>query len=265
NLCSSIDSLYVLVNENPILSITPNQQICSGEFVTIDVQGANSYQWSPNGAGSQTVVSPSSTTIYTITGFNLENCSSQISTTVTVNPNPLASVTASPSITTSDSPIITFTNNSIGDDVVLFETGDGVLFDQFDGQLEYTYPYMEGNYTASLWVQNHFGCSDSTEILIQIKGDDIFYVPNSFTPDGDEHNNIFVPVFTNGFDPANFQLEIYNRWGELIFKSLNSNKGWDGFYNGKLSPVGTYVWKVIYKNPDLDDYKVVTGHVNLIR
>jgi len=265
NLCSSIDSLYVLVNENPILSITPNQQICSGEFVTIDVQGANSYQWSPNGAGSQTVVSPSSTTIYTITGFNLENCSSQISTTVTVNPNPLASVIASPSITTSDSPIITFTNNSIGDDVVLFETGDGVLFNQFDGQLEYSYPYMEGDYTASLWVQNQFGCSDSTEILIQIKGDDIFYVPNSFTPDGDEHNHIFYPVFTAGFDPANFNIEIYNRWGELVFQSFNSDKGWDGSYNGSRCQDGTYHWKIMYKNPDLDEYKIITGHVNLIR
>jgi gliding motility-associated-like protein len=98
-----------------------------------------------------------------------------------------------------------------------------------------------------------------------VKGDEIFYIPNTFTPDGDEHNNLFVPVFTNGFDPANFELEIYDRWGELIFQSFNAEKGWNGHFNGELSQVGTYVWKIMYKNPDLDEYKVITGHVNLIR
>jgi gliding motility-associated-like protein len=116
-----------------------------------------------------------------------------------------------------------------------------------------------------LWVENQFGCSDSTQLFIQIKGDEIFYVPNTFTPDGDEHNHIFYPIFTTGFDPSNFQFEIYNRWGEMIFQSLNSDKGWDGFFNGVLCPEGTYTWKIIYKIPDRDEYKLATGHVNLIR
>jgi gliding motility-associated-like protein len=265
NLCSSIDSIYVMVNQNPILTVTPNQEICEGEFVSISIQGATSYLWSPIGTGSQSLVSPTSTTVYTITGVNQVNCSSQITTTVTVNPSSFADFSANPIITTSDSPTITFTNESFGDDLVLFSTGDGTVYDQFDGQLEYTYPFSEGTYLASLWVENQFGCSDSTQLFIQIKGDEIFYVPNSFTPDGDEHNHIFSPVFTTGFDAANFQFEIYNRWGEMIFQSLNSDKGWDGFFNGVLCPEGTYTWKIIYKIPDRDEYKIATGHVNLIR
>jgi gliding motility-associated-like protein len=134
-----------------------------------------------------------------------------------------------------------------------------------DTQLEYTYPFSEASYLASLWVQNLFGCSDSTTLVIQIKGDEIFYVPNTFTPDGDEHNHIFYPIFTSGFDPANFQMEIYNRWGELIYESLNAEKGWDGFFNGSKCPDGTYAWKITYKIPELDEYKIATGHVNLIR
>jgi gliding motility-associated-like protein len=114
-------------------------------------------------------------------------------------------------------------------------------------------------------VQNQFGCADSTVLVIQIKGDEIFYVPNTFTPDGDEHNHVFTPVFTTGYDPANFKFDVYNRWGELIFQSLNAEKGWDGFYNGILCMEGTYVWKITYKIPDRDEYKIVTGHVNLIR
>jgi hypothetical protein len=212
NLCSSIDSIFVMVNQNPILTVTPNQEICEGEFVSISIQGATSYLWSPIGTGSQSLVSPTSTTVYTITGVNQVNCSSQITTTVTVNPSSFADFSANPIITTSDSPTITFTNESFGDDLVLFSTGDGTVYDQFDGQLEYTYPFSEGTYLASLWVENQFGCSDSTQLFIQIKGDENFYVPNSFTPDGDEHNHIFSPVFTTGFDAANFQFEIYNRW-----------------------------------------------------
>lgn len=142
--------------------------------------------------------------------------------------------------------------------------GDGTTLDDFGPDLQYTYPYSEGNYEVFLNVVNQFGCNDSTTIYIQITGDEIFYVPNTFTPDGDEFNNVFRPIFTNGFDPANFQLAIYNRWGELIFQSLNAEKGWDGYYGDRLCPVGTYTWKITYKNPENDAFKVVTGHLNLI-
>lgn len=265
NSCSSSDSISIVVNPNPNLTISPNQEICEGETAAISVSGANSYQWSPQGSGSQSYFTPNSTTVYTVIGTEINNCSSDIITTITVHPKPTASFTANPLITTSDAPQITFSNNSIGADLQVFSTGDGTVLDQLVTQLEYTYPFSEASYLASLWVQNQFGCSDSTTLVIQIKGDEIFYVPNTFTPDGDEHNHIFYPIFTSGFDPANFQMEIYNRWGELIYESLNAEKGWDGFFNGSKCPDGTYAWKITYKIPELDEYKIATGHVNLIR
>lgn len=265
NNCSAVDSVFVTVNENPILTITPNQEICQGETALITVSGATSFSWSPFGSGSQSYFTPNVTTVYTVIGTDANNCTTQISTIVMVNPRPIANLSANPLITTADSPVITFENNSIGDDLLLFSIGDGTIYDQFDSSLEYAYPFSEGNYTATLWVQNQFGCSDSTQLIIQIKGDEIFYVPNTFTPDGDEHNHIFLPVFTTGFDPANFQFDLFNRWGELIFQSFNAEKGWDGFYNGLLCTEGTYIWKITYKIPDRDEYKIVTGHVNLIR
>lgn len=266
NNCSNSDTLVISVNPNPILQVTPNQEICSGGIAQINVSGALNYFWQPQGSGTSNQFSPSSTTPYTIVGIDVNGCESSISTSIIVFPNPIAELEAQPSITTSDSPEITFMNYCSGATHYFLDYGDGSFSEeQLPSVFNHTYPYTEGNYQVELMVENEFGCKDSSMLYIQVKGDEIFYIPNTFTPDGDEHNNIFIPVFTNGFDPANFQLEIYNRWGELIFQSLNSNKGWNGFYNGKLSPVGTYVWKVIYKNPDLDDYKVVTGHVNLIR
>lgn len=265
NNCTNSDSLSIIVYSNPVLSISPNQSICEGEIASVNVFGANSYTWSPSGSGSQSFLSPSSTTIYNIIGTDLNNCSSVANTTITVHQNPQASFDANPFITTSDSPNITFTNNSIGETISVLTVGDGTVYDGFESQIEHTYPYSEGNYTVSLWVQNEYGCTDSTENVIQIKGDELFYVPNTFTPDGDEHNHVFSPVFTAGYDPANFQLIIYNRWGEQIFESLNSTIGWDGYYNGIVCPVGTYTWKIVYKIPDNDQYKVVTGSLNLLR
>ena len=60
-------------------------------------------------------------------------------------------------------------------------------------------------------------------------------------------------------------MDIYNRWGQLVYQSLNASKGWDGYFNETICPTGTYTWKIIYKIPNLDEYKTVSGHVNLIR
>ena len=93
----------------------------------------------------------------------------------------------------------------------------------------------------------------------------LFYVPNSFTPDGNEHNNVFQPVFTNGFDPYDFYLEIYNRWGELIFESYNHTEYWDGTYNNTPCPVGSYIYKIQFGFKETDNDQVISGNVNLIR
>lgn len=99
--------------------------------------------------------------------------------------------------------------------------------------------------------------------------DDIhgIYVPNAFTPnDGGSFNNIFK-VEGYGIDPTYFSLEIYNRWGELIFISNNPLMGWDGCYTGSgvIAPVGTYVYSINYKLIDEEVPAIINGHVNLLR
>jgi gliding motility-associated-like protein len=93
----------------------------------------------------------------------------------------------------------------------------------------------------------------------------LFYVPNSFTPDGNEHNNVFQPVFTNGFDPFDFHLEIYNRWGEMLFESYNHTEYWDGTYNNTPCPVGSYTYKIQFGFKETDNDQVISGNINLIR
>ena len=112
------------------------------------------------------------------------------------------------------------------------------------------------------------GCVSNPEtftVALSLCPQEIIYIPNSFTPDGNEHNNVFQPVFTNGFDPYDFHLEIYNRWGELIYESYNYVEYWDGTYNNTPCPVGLYTYKIQFGFKETDNDQVISGNVNLIR
>jgi gliding motility-associated-like protein len=67
------------------------------------------------------------------------------------------------------------------------------------------------------------------------------YVPNSFTPNGDGLNDFF---YVQGEAIQTFKIQVFNRWGDLIFESNDVNTGWDGKFNGQLVPQGTYVYKL---------------------
>lgn len=101
--------------------------------------------------------------------------------------------------------------------------------------------------------------------LKQTEGEPLYYVPNSFTPDDNELNQRFEPVFTCGFDPMHYELKIYNRWGVNIFTSNDSRIGWDGTYGGVMMPDGVYAWTIRYKSQTTDDAKLESGHVSLLR
>lgn len=268
--CIGIEPVTITVHPKPILSITPNQQMCSGKFVQISVNGATTYQWSLSPTvidyyGSQNSVSPSQTSTYEVIGFSIFGCSDTNQSTVTVFPNPIANFTANPSLLTSDNPNIVISNNSFGSATNIWDFGDGTLTINNSNSIDYLFPYSEGDYIIELIVISSEGCRDSTEFMVQVKGDDIFYIPNTFTPDGDEFNNSFLPIFTAGFDPANYEFTIYNRWGEIIFISKNHVVAWDGTFNNSLCADGLYNYTVKYKNPEWDEFKIISGNVNLLR
>ena len=94
----------------------------------------------------------------------------------------------------------------------------------------------------------------------------IYYIPNSFTPNnGDNLNNTFHPVFTSGIATDRFNFMIYNRWGVLVFKSSDPDFGWDGSYQGIDAMVGTYTWKVEFKESSTDIVNIKVGQLNLLR
>ena len=93
----------------------------------------------------------------------------------------------------------------------------------------------------------------------------LYYVPNTFTPDGNQFNQIWRPVFTSGFDPMDFQLVIFNRWGETVWESYSSTAGWDGSYANRICQAGIYTYRIWFGDKYTDAKYTVTGHITLIR
>jgi gliding motility-associated-like protein len=93
----------------------------------------------------------------------------------------------------------------------------------------------------------------------------LYYVPNSFTPDGNQYNQTWRPVFTSGFDPAEFHLTIFNRWGNTVWESYSAMASWDGTYNNTACQDGVYTYKIWFGDKETDAKYTVTGHITLIR
>lgn len=102
--------------------------------------------------------------------------------------------------------------------------------------------------TYSLYVTDENGCSGAdTLIVVPCETGPVFFVPNAFSPNGDGNNDHFLPACSNHSLVSDFELIIYNRWGQLIFRSLDIGGGWDGTINGKPCPSGMYSYLLNYR------------------
>ena len=183
---------------------------------------------------------------------------------MTVHPQPVASYTADPTETTILTPEITFTDLSIGAKTWHWSFGD--VLNSSSNEQHPTYEYQDtGTFHTQLTVTNEFGCTDTATQKIKIEADYLFFIPNTFTPNDDGLNEIFRPL-TLGVDVAEYDFWVFDRWGDLIFHTNNTQVGWDGRANGGQFPAqqDTYVWKITLK--DVMGYKHrYVGHINLIR
>ena len=93
----------------------------------------------------------------------------------------------------------------------------------------------------------------------------IYWIPNCFTPDENEFNQMWGPIFTSGYSIDHFELFVLNRWGEIIWESNNPTGKWDGMYNGKKCTEGVYTWVVKFDILNTDERRIDHGHVTIIR
>ena len=184
---------------------------------------------------------------------------------IAVYHNPVASFYANPGQISTVDETTELVNESLYADSYLWNFGDGSPASTSFSPT-HSFPNEQGgNYTITLVASTNEGCRDTTFITIELLDELIFYIPNTFTPDGDIYNQTFLPVFTVGYDKYDYTLYIFNRWGEMVFESHDASIGWDGTYGGKTCQQGAYTWKIEVKTLLNDERKSFVGHVNLLR
>ena len=121
-----------------------------------------------------------------------------------------------------------------------------------------------GNYNVTLIVTNAAGCVDSTTQNIQVLSEVILYAPNTFTPDDDEFNQNWF-IYIDGIDVSQFTLYVFNRWGEIVWESHDIHGTWDGTYEGRIVPEGTYTWTIETKDLITDKKYTFDGFVSILK
>lgn len=178
---------------------------------------------------------------------------------VTVYPKPVAAFEASPKETSIFEPEITLTNKS-SDNVSSwhYTFGDDAETDAANNSHSYVKP---GDYVITQIVGTPFNCRDTARLDIKILPEFRFWIPNSFTPNGDGLNDVFMP---KAIGVSDYEFTVFNKWGEAIFNTKNYQSGWDGTFKGKPCEQDIYVWKIVFSNDVTRKEEVHAGHVSLL-
>lgn len=240
----------------------------------------STYEWDfGDGQGTSKAIHPSY--VYTEPGiYTVSLSASNITGTVVteikneiiqVFPTPVADFIVKANIVFIPDDPVYFRNDSRYATTYLWDFGDGTQSTDFQPVHMYQEP---GLYTITLTATNEYGCEDVVikENIVQAKASGRLLVPNAFSPNhfgptggglGEDpnSNDVFRPKVQGVVE---YEMLIYNRWGEMIFMSRDKNIGWDGYYKGELSPQDVYVYQI--KAVFINGERVLrTGDINLIR
>jgi gliding motility-associated-like protein len=267
NNCINSDMVSVSILTAPQLEAGEDVMICIGDTIQLTAQNPNNgnLSWSNDVIDGVSFV-PQFTNQYVVTSA-IGTCISYDTVEVIVSQGPSAAFTFTPNNPTVENTEVQFTALNANPEIETYSWSFGDnQYSSINSPIHF-YPEA-GNitYQVDLLVIDNFGCKDSATTFITIDDVLIYYVPNAFTPDDDQINNTFTPVFTSGFDVQDYHLIIFNRWGETIFESYNSQIGWDGTYGGdEIVAEGVYVYSISFGDLKTDERKVVTGTVTLLK
>ncbi|MCH2231103.1 MAG: PKD domain-containing protein [Crocinitomicaceae bacterium] len=262
--CVAYDQVQVVVHQNPVITAN-NEEICKGEGVTLNGGGAFMYSWT-GGVIDGVEFFPIVSQDYFVTGTDLNGCQGQAVAKVIVHDLPNVDFNILDLSLNTSNPITSFDNLTTGGDTYTWDFGDGSV-DSYEFEPTHSFPDDQaGAYAITLDVLSIDGCPGQKIKYVHVFQDYTIYVPNTFTPDGSGVNDIFKPVMT-GFDPQDYTMYIFNRWGDLIFESHDMEIGWDGRFAGQNFQVqdGVYTWKIEAGLQDSADTKLFVGHVSILK
>ena len=273
--CASSDQIIVTVEPIPTIDFSSDVTSgCSPLKVQFDNQtiGNITYQWNFGDGTTSNLENPDHT--FTTSGcknitLSATSAGGCVNTWIKdnyicVSENPSVQFTTNTNEISSQSSTVEFTNQSVGVTNYTWSFGDGNFSNEESPFYTYN-PYSLENQLVTLVGTNSAGCIDSAMTIIYFASIPSMYVPNSFTPNGDEFNQVFTPKFGDGIDLTNYHLFVFNRWGGLVFETNDINIGWDGTSSGLYSQEGTYIWKMQYGILDGVDRIERSGHITLVR
>ena len=183
---------------------------------------------------------------------------------ITLDPFPVAQFTAPLSVGILEANI-SFTDNSIGASSWNWDFGDALdTLNNTSSLTDPSHAYAEsGTYCVTLAISNNAGCVDTNQLCFVINPEITFYIPNTFSPNGDGINDEF---FAKGENIFEFEMSIYDRWGDRIFAAKDINEHWNGKANKgtKVAQQDVYVYVVSFIDNKNESYHY-TGNVTIVR
>ena len=268
--CVSWDSIKVYVMQ-PSLTVQPaDGNICAGDPAYLIAGKADHYLWESipqdttlagQESNSRIEVSPKSTTVYALTPYGNNGCSSEkIYVTITVHQLPSLAVKIMPAVIDPTNPTITLTDESANSVSSFWSFG----LNNFAEGTSVTHTFTDLNKdSASVILQssNDLGCSADTSFRIAIQSFAL-WVPNIFCPNRADNSKFHIYTVNK---LEYFSIQIFNRRGLMVFESEDPQFVWDGSYNEQYCPQGAYVYVCNYRLAGTDHVDQTTGTVTLIR
>ena len=246
NSCgSSFDTINVSYTPSLNIDLGNDTTLCQGETLTLDATTQNAtYLWQDNSTNPILNVTEQGTYWVEVA----DGCGN-LSDTINV------SYILSPTIT-------------LGNDTILCQ-GEILTLDAANSNATYLWQDNSINPTLNVaeqgtyWVEveNNCGIGFDTIVITIDDCDCILYIPNSFTPNFDNKNDHFFPIFE--CDITEYTFSILNRWGEIIFETNSPTNSWNGNYKGEICKTGVYIYILKYKHKGI--YQKKYGNVNLLR
>ena len=252
--CQATFSADVMFVGYPVVDLGPDTVLCEGQVLTLDAGNAGAtFQWS-TGAVTQTLGVTTGNS-YSVT-VNNGYCATQDAISVDFNPSPVSMAAHQFFVCLDESP------NYVPIDAG--NPGSGFVWSHGDTN-QVTFAGAYGWYFVT--VTNEFDCSAVDSAVVNEFCPAAIYVPNTFTPDGDGVNDLFMAV---GKNIAELTMRVFDRYGNVFWETDRPGVGWDGTVNGAPLPNEVYVWRMTYRLLEDVDGTVgreisQTGHVTILR
>lgn len=223
------------------MTIGPDTLICKGDAARLCASGGNGYSWSPpagldNASSPDPLARPDTTTLYTVTLTDIDQCTESDSVTVWVKTVPVFQ--APPDELVCAGSGVTLRSNNPGGYIYAWSPSAGL--DNTSAPMPVATPSMDMTYSLQISDSLCAAYDSSFTLKVTVTDPNAFVVPNAFTPNGDGHNDCFG-VARWGAAQLD-EMEIFNRWGLRVFSTRNPSDCWDGTYNGQPQPTGAYVY-----------------------